>query len=141
MNSNLCHPCGLKNKVKGSYTRSSYLGAILLALLPKCPLCITAYSSAITLCGTSSINAQPEIPFIQLMLAGITLTLVLINFKGIKTLLAGILILFGSIFIFSPGYPWLGISSLHWGSILLLVGVWTNGSLFHFFRKLKFNFF
>ena len=34
---------------------ASFLGSIIILLLPKCPFCMVAYSSTITLCGTAGV--------------------------------------------------------------------------------------
>ena len=53
-----CHPITVSSpgKSANAFTNRypSFLGLIIL-LLPKCPLCVVAYGSAITLCGSSSL--------------------------------------------------------------------------------------
>jgi len=39
---------------------ASFLGSIIILLLPKCPFCLVAYSGTITLCGTAGVFTQTK---------------------------------------------------------------------------------
>ena len=61
-----------------------YWFTILLFLLPKCPVCFVAYSSAITVCGVSSLE-QPSLldfrPLITISVGLFILALAIIRFR------------------------------------------------------------
>ena len=121
-------------------TKVSYLSlasGILVALIPKCPFCILAYSSAITLCSGSKIyNHTPEwTSYISIGLAVMTLALVLFNFKGLRTILAATLVLSGSLLIVRSEIVTGSLSLYYIGSLLLMVGVWVNANFMYFYRR------
>ncbi|MEL6986196.1 MAG: hypothetical protein AAGK97_00035 [Bacteroidota bacterium] len=130
-----------KNQFKDKSPLLAFGSTFLLAIIPKCPFCIFAYSSAITLCSGSTVNnasVSKEWFYISLILLAITILIVSINFKGLKTiisllviLLGGTLLIFGDLFII----PMTSII----GSLLLIIGVWINGSFMWFVKK-YFNF-
>lgn len=115
----------------------SVLGAFFIALLPKCPFCIMAYSSAITLCSGKKLYDQDPTwaSYISIGLAIFTLIIVLYNFKGIKTIIAAILIVIGSCFIFSSEFYTGEMTHYNIGAVLLLIGVWLNANMMYFIRK------
>jgi hypothetical protein len=110
---------------------------IVIALIPKCPFCILAYSSAITLCSGAKIyqHSPQWTSYISIALAAITLILVLWNFKGLRTILAAGCVVAGSLFIV--------VSEIHTGSpphyyagaTLLMFGVWMNANFMYFYRR------
>ncbi|MCB9275152.1 MAG: hypothetical protein H6564_14005 [Lewinellaceae bacterium] len=110
---------------------------ILIVLLPKCPFCLLAYSSAITLCsGVKVYQHEPGWPsWISIGLASLTLALVLWNYKGRRTLFAAALILSGSYFILSSELQTGELAVYYLGAALLLSGVWVNGSFRYVFNR------
>ena len=115
----------------------SALMGIVIALLPKCHFCVLAYSSAITLCsGTKIYNHTPAwTSYISIGLALLTLALILINYKGLRTLLAASLVIIGCLLISYSELKTGEIAFYYGGTFSLLFGVWVNGSFYHFFRK------
>ncbi|MDH3649554.1 MAG: hypothetical protein OEQ53_07715 [Saprospiraceae bacterium] len=117
--------------------RYSWLPAILLAVLPKCPLCIFSYSSAITLCSGRTLYDSASfsgLPIFVCLAALVILTFV-INWRGRRTLIAlslaaiGILLLAASIFF-------QGISaSFYFGVVTLMVGCFANANLMYFLSR------
>lgn len=129
-----------KKEVSRKTTTSSLgsvLPGILIALLPKCHFCLLAYSSAITLCsGTKIYNHSPGwTSYISIGLALITLFLILVNYKGIRTLLAATLVISGCLLISYSELKTGEIVFYYWGTFCLLFGVWVNGSFYYFFRR------
>ncbi len=116
--------------------RSTILGGIIIAVLPKCPLCALAYSSAITMCsGTMYEHTADWTSYISIVLCALTLGLVLYNYKGYKTLTAAAMIATGG---FLLGYAELvsgNVTAYYWGCAIVFVGIWINGSFQHFAAK------
>jgi len=125
--------CKHKKKNHNSNSRDmlSLLSGLGFALVPKCSFCIFAYSSAITMCSGAKLQEdglfKNELLYINIGLLIFTLGIILINYKGIKTIFSAIiLIAAGSTLLFSNtvSYPFL----FYLGSFLLLFSVWVNGS-------------
>lgn len=115
----------------------SFVAGIFIALLPKCPFCILAYSSAITLCsGKKLYHHDPTwASYISIFLAIFTLIVILMNYKGIKTILAALLVIIGSGFIIWSEMITGEITEYYWGVGFLLFGVWLNANLMYFYNK------
>lgn len=128
-----CHNTKCNAKKKRSY---SWLPAVVVAILPKCPFCIMAYSGAVTMCsGMKYPHAGSFSAYLSLGLAAIVLLGILLNRRGRKTWRAfglaslGILtLLVGQFFIISATNYYLGVG-------LLFFGIWYNGSFTYFLRK------
>ena len=129
--------CGKEHKVHRKGKSIGVWSGLLIAILPKCPFCVMAYSSAVTLCsGATMYDHTPTwISWISIGLAAFTLIITLWNYKGTRTLLAGLLILFGSSFILNSELRTGDVNAYYWGTFFLLSGVWLNGSFLHFLRK------
>ena len=109
---------------------------LFIALIPKCPFCILAYSSAITLCsGTKVYMHHPEwTSWISIILAIFTLLMVLFNYRGRRTIYAAILVLLGSSLIVVSELYTGEIQVYYYGVTILLFGVWFNASFMYFYR-------
>lgn len=131
-----CH-CPKPHKVKQKAGIFPVLTGIFIAVLPKCPFCIMAYSSAITLCsGAKLYNHNPTwVSWISIGLAALTLFFVLWNYKGVRTLIAAGLVLAGSCFILDSELRTGDFQNYYLGTFSLLLGVWVNGSFQYFFKK------
>lgn len=115
----------------------SFVAGFFIALLPKCPFCILAYSSAITLCSGKKIYCHDPTwsSYISIALAVFTLVVILLNYKGIKTIVAALLVVIGSIsLVWSEMYTG-DITEYYWGVFFLLSGVWLNANLMYFYNK------
>jgi hypothetical protein len=126
--------CKTHHKVRLKKSYYPLLGSLLIAILPKCPFCIVAYTSAITVCSAKSLTEYtPEwTSYIPISLAMLTFCIVVWNYKGKKTIAACALILAGGILItYSELYSG-QLSSYYWGSALLVMGVWVNGNFSYF---------
>lgn len=137
MAQNCCH----KRKVSFSNKKSgiwSWFGALIIALLPKCPYCIMAFSGAVGLCsGQKIFSGSPEIgTYFSMGIAFFTLCAVGFNYKGWKTIWSVMFVILGMVCIFLTEYI-IGSATLYTiGSILIIGGVWWNGSLPHFYFKI-----
>ncbi|MEM7374439.1 MAG: hypothetical protein AAF587_37945 [Bacteroidota bacterium] len=110
----------------------------LIAILPKCPFCVLAYSSAITMCGSASVIHTPSwLSYISIGLAALTCLFLILNYRGRRTIVALVLVSIGAALIsWSELYTGL-VYSYYVGATCLLFGVWVNGSFLYVFRKLR----
>lgn len=135
-----CMSSCTKNQVckAKSYSKlTSWLPAFIIAILPKCPFCIMAYSGAMSMCSGKMLfpNADTYSSYFILGLSLVVLLGVLLNQKGKTTWIAvgitslGILLLFISQFY--------NISeTLYYTAVgLLFFGIWFNGSFKYFYNK------
>ena len=105
--------------------KMTWLGGIGLALLPKCPICYVTYSTSIAICGLESSPAMMGMntPVI-LGLSSVTVIFLLLNYRGIRTLLSIGLVVLGiiSFLLMDPNLT--GSNYLYYlGSGAILVGV------------------
>lgn len=130
--------CHCKHQKVRIAKRSSYpiFMGVLIALLPKCPFCVLAYSSAITMCGVNA-QAPTWTSWISIGLAVITLIAILLNYRGWRTWLAVSFVLVGSILIMFSELSSGDLTHYYQGVVLLIFGVWMNASFLYFFRKIK----
>ena len=58
-----------------------------MIVLPKCPFCVMAYSSAITMCGGPSmyLSGNNWVSYIPLLLGVVIISMILLNRRGIRT--------------------------------------------------------
>lgn len=136
----VCTPKKCKSTRSNTYP---FLSGILIALLPKCPWCILAYSSAITMCSGSKLYTPTEswTTYLPILFSFITLGLILYKYKGKKTIVAALLVLFGSGLILNATFYYGNASEYLIGTCILLFGVWVNGSFLYFFNKCKSTFY
>lgn len=132
-----------KQAITGSKNNYNFFAGVLLAILPKCPFCVMAYSSTIMLCGkdkliesqshhNSSLSIILTAIFSALVIAGI-----LFNYRGTRTKYA--LALAGAgIFMMLNSVIKNGGQELYYiGVSIIFLSIWLNGSLISIFRKFK----
>lgn len=127
----------LDRKIKKKRSAFPILTGILIAILPKCPFCIAAYSSAIVLCsGTKLYHQAPDwTNFISIGLAVLTLIMILFNYRGKRTWFAASLVILGSLLIIRTELYTGELQEYYIGAFALLMGVWVNASFMFFYRK------
>jgi hypothetical protein len=138
---NNCNACRKKNRVsKKSY---SLLGGLLLALLPKCPFCIMAYSGTLMLCGKDTVSelhytsTSAATVFLTSFFCLLTLLSIYFNKRGSRTRYALFISIIGASFVISSTLFYGGWSLYYTGVAVIFTGVWLNGSLFYFINKAK----
>ena len=136
-----CKNCNTKRKVY-TFRNSSIFSAILIILIPKCPFCIMAYSSAITICGGQDIymTSNNWVSFIPLVLSAIIFLMIVLNNKGIRTWIAAIMTLFGTLFIVLSHQLLLSPAFYNVGGVGMILAIWVNGNLRAFVSQLTFMF-
>ena len=129
--------CAIKKAKKEKKSISPLFTGILIAILPKCPYCILAYSSAITMCsGTKLYTQMPGwTSYLLLVLAALTLLFILLNYRGKRTIIAATLVGAGSLLMLTCQFYTFNINHYYIGTFLLLFGVWVNASFRFFYRQ------
>lgn len=129
--------CAVKKSKREKKTIFPVLTGILIAVIPKCPYCILAYSSAITMCsGPKLYTHSPNwTSYLLLGLAFLTLIFILLNYKGQRTIVAASLVGLGSLLMILSQYYTFNINHFYLGTFLLLFGVWVNASFRFFYRQ------
>jgi hypothetical protein len=132
-----CSSC--KNELLGIHSSSSFLGILLVAIIPKCPICIMAYSGAITMCSGEQLlmHSNNWVSYLPILIAIALNGLIIFNPKGAKTFwafpfsLSGLLLVILSHQMILPSYTY------DIGSILLFIGVGINSNWRSVVHQLK----
>ena len=134
----LKHTCNCSSRQKQKTKKPFFpiITSILIALLPKCPYCILAYSSAITMCRGAKIysNTPGWTSYFLLALAILTLIFVLFNYKGKRTIIAASLVAIGTFSMLGSQFYTFQITHYYVGTILIFFGVWINANFRFFYR-------
>ncbi len=138
---NNCTACRKKNRIpKKSF---GLFGGLLLALLPKCPFCIMAYSGTLMLCGKDSVvvSNYTHTSSLTILLTSlfclVTLLSIYFNKRGTRTGYALLISVFGTCLVISSTLFYGGWSLYYTGVAVIFAGVWLNGSLLYFINKAK----
>lgn len=127
-----CNVCNTTN-AKGLDKKASFFSVLLVILIPKCSICVMAYSSAIAVCGGESLymNSNNWVSFIPLLLSGLIIALIIKNWKGSKSIFAIVLGLIGFSMVLLSHQLILSSVFYDLGSIFLLLSVGLNSNLPH----------
>lgn len=136
-----CKKCNTTRKVY-TFRNSSFFSAILIILIPKCPLCIMAYSSAITICGGQDIymSSNNWVSYIPLVLAVAVIFMIAFNQKGLRTWLAITFALISTLLIVFSHQLMIPSGFYNVGGVGLLMAIWINGNLVSFTNHLTSKF-
>jgi hypothetical protein len=128
------------NKGDGANGSMSLLSTILLILIPKCPLCLTAYMSAMVL--FFDIENEQLVPILlhgKPVLGMLILLMILLNFRGKRTLISLGIASVAMIFLLLKTYyattllpDWLLYS-------VFIFAIWHNGNFQYFFRFIRYR--
>ena len=115
----------------------AWLPAILVAILPKCPFCLMAYTGAVSLCSGNMLypNSGTLASYVTTALALVVLFSILLNRKGRKTWFALGFAVMGMFFLVLGQFYLISEFNYYLGVILLFFGIWLNGSFLHYYRK------
>lgn len=139
--SNDCISCTTSKTNKIS-TGSSLFSALLVVVIPKCPICIMAYTSAVTMCGGPDMYMAENnlISYTPILLSVVIMGLIFYNRKGWRTWIALVIAILGGCFVLLTHQLILPAKFYDVGTILLFLAIWFNGNFISFFGELK-NFF
>ena len=115
----------------------SWLPAVAVAVLPKCPFCLMAYSGAVSLCSGNMLypNAGSIMSYVTIALALVVMGSIVFNQKGTKTWIALLLALAGIAFLVLGQFYFISSVNYYIGVMLLFFGIWLNGSFLHYYYK------
>ncbi len=137
--------CTAYNEITFTRTKKKlgFIAGLLLALLPKCPFCVMAFSSTFILCGeagtftTAHTYTSSTTFFLTLLFCGITLIGIVFNYHGNRTKYALLLALAGSLCILFSVARGGGLTLYYGGVLFVFAGVWLNGNLLFFVAKIR----
>jgi len=137
-----CHNKFAK-KSKGKSAVFPILTGLLIAILPKCPFCIMAYSGAVSLCSGKMLfpNANTYSGYIIVGLSILVLLGILLNFKGKRTWIAAGITFFGMLLLTISQFYSISESLYYIAVAFLFFGIWYNGSFHYFYRNFFQHFF
>ena len=115
---------------------------LFIALLPKCPLCLLSYSTAISLCGGKTLFQEDVgwTSYIPIMLALLVIGSFIYNYKGRKTLTAIGIAVGACLIILYGEYFSKSMATYYWGVFALFFACWVNGSFSFFINKFNTTF-
>ena len=118
---------------------ASLLSTFLIILIPKCPFCLMAYSSAITMCGGKPIYMSQNnwISYIPLFLGVVIVLLLVKNFRDTRSLLAICIAVMATLFLAGVHQMILLPIFYNIGVSLLFFAIWLNGSFLSFVANLS----
>lgn len=120
---------------------ASWIPGIFIAILPKCPFCLMAYSGAVTLCSGNTLypNAGSYAIYLTAILSVFVLLIIAFNYKGRRTIVSFTLALFGMLLLLTSQFIIIDQVLYYIGAAILLFGIWYNGSFFYFYKKYKYS--
>ena len=136
--SKVCTKCKSQSKLNTAL-QPSFLGSLLIVIIPKCPFCVMAYSSAITMCGGKSLYLAQNnwISYVPLLLSLVIIYILVKNYKDQRTLMAIGLAVSGSTLLVLVHQTIVGPVFYNLGAILLFSAIWLNGSLLSFISQTR----
>lgn len=137
-----CNSCKEGNKHTAKIPKKAGLiSNILLFLLPKCPLCVMAYSSSLVLCSKEEVIVSNQIhsslgsTLITVFFCMVVLVSIFLNFKDNRTKYALLLAFGGSMMIVASTIISLGPGVYFSGTAFIFFAIWLNGSLYYYIKK------
>jgi len=128
-------------KVEAASGSMSFLSTVLLILIPKCPLCLTAYMSAMVLFfDIEYATLVPVLLHTKPAMGFLIITMILLNRKDKRTVIA--LAIAGVALTFLVLKTYYGIALLipDWIIyIAFIFAIWYNGNFKYFYRFIRFG--
>ena len=125
---------------------ASFLGSIIILLLPKCPFCMVAYSSTITFCGTAGVftdtkhhtdwGAHAAI-FISVLLTVSMMLTYKLSRGYFRYLSMAAMAVCGSLCMYIGIFHATSMTCYYAGAVLLMIATFIYSDVYHnFFQKL-----
>ena len=116
---------------------SSFLTTLLIILIPKCPLCIGAYAGAALLFfDVEGSELAPYFVHIRPILGVMIVVLVLMNYRGQKTIVAATMSILALTFLLLSIYSKIEIFPMWLIYVVFVLSIWFNGNFEYFFKYL-----
>ena len=116
----------------------SIISTILLIILPKCPFCIAAYSSALLLFfDIDNVTIIPFLTHLKPFLGALIWVLIILNYKKEKSPLAITLASIALIVLFFNVYWNMFLVSNNYIYLIFLFAAWYNGNFKSFYYYLR----
>ncbi|WP_394747715.1 hypothetical protein [Spongiimicrobium salis] len=130
-------PIGRGMKANGTL---SFFSTLLLILLPKCPLCIGAYTGAALLFfDISNAEVAPILLHAKPVLGASILIMILLNRRGKRTILAAAIASTALILLILSTYFYRAYLSDVILYFAFFFAIWYNGNFSHFYRFIRFR--
>lgn len=126
-------------KVAAANGSMSFLSTVLLILIPKCPLCLTAYMSAMVLFFDIEYSTLvPVLLHTKPLMGLLIITLILMNRKDKRTLVSLAIAGLALAFLVLKTYFAIALLMPDWLIYIAFVfAIWYNGNFQYFYRFIK----
>jgi len=116
---------------------AAWMPAFLVAILPKCPFCVMAYSGAVSLCSGKMLfpNSGSSSSVIILCLSALVILGITLNHRDGRTSIAFLLSCIGVALIAYAQFVDLSQAVYYLGVFLLFFAIWVNGSFLYFYKN------
>lgn len=129
-----------RNRVAGTQGSMSFLSTLLLILIPKCPLCMTAYMSAMVMFfDIDNEHLVPVLLHAKPVMGALILLMILLNQRGKRTWISlglastAMVLLVLKTYYATPLLPdWLLYT-------VFIFAIWYNGNFQYFYRFVRFG--
>jgi hypothetical protein len=117
----------------------SFLSTVLLILIPKCPLCLTAYMSAMVLFfDIEYATLVPVLLHTKPLMGLLIMTMILMNRKDKRTLISLAISGIALLFLVLKIYYGIALLMPDWIIyIAFIFAIWYNGNFQYFYRFIK----
>ncbi len=126
-------------KVEAANGSMSFLSTVLLILIPKCPLCMTAYMSAMVLFfDIEYATLVPVLLHTKPVMGFLIITMILLNRKDKRTLIALTIAGVALTFLVLKTYYAIALLMPDWLIyIAFIFAIWYNGNFQYFYRFIR----
>ncbi|MFS4492353.1 hypothetical protein [Maribacter sp. 2308TA10-17] len=128
-------------KVEAANGSMSFLSTVLLILIPKCPLCMTAYMSAMVLFFDIEYGTLvPVLLHTKPVMGLLIITMILMNRKDKRTLVSLAISGIALAFLVLKTYFNIAVFMPDWLIyIAFIFAIWYNGNFQYFYRFIRFG--
>lgn len=131
---------GPRRIAAGAGGSMSFLSTLLLILIPKCPLCLTAYMSAMVL--FFDIENEQLIPVLwhaKPVMGAIILLMILLNQRGKRTIISLSIATLAMVFLLLKTYYATSVLPDWVLYTVFIFAIWYNGNFQYFYRFIRFG--
>ncbi len=114
--------CALQKVKPLQRARAPLVWSIILALLPKCPICYVTLTGSMTICGLGQSNSLAISKGLVAVILAVVVISLLFSFRGVQTVAALFLVIIGAILIFSGDLQVIDLTRYYVGAGLVFSG-------------------